>query len=339
MNNISIKQQENTLYTYLFFLIADVHYAIPVYNVIEILPFCSLQAPQKLQKNTIGLLDYNGLLLNVIDLRTLLGLEKQEYSINQKFIIIKTDEAIFALVADGIFNIYDVDTTLLQSAPNATKNLIQSIYNTSEYTVSVLNIPAIETAIKQHDLEEIEDFKLPVLSKEDTQIAIERAGKIKTKNSNYYVSKYFEYVKYLTFAVGNAKFCIDISYIEKVLDTNSLTITPIPNNKNYLEGIINFRGSFLTIINFAKYTGIETNNNSLNENKKIIVISNSNIKIGILVDKMFEISDITNEELTETNEFSSVYSFIHHQIVKNNDIYFIIDVINLLNDSKIYIND
>lgn len=314
-------------------------YSVPVFCVVEVVPFCQLQAAQKLQKYSIGLLDYNGLILNVIDLKELLGFEKQPYSITQKFILLKTEESMFAVVVDEINDISDINLATFQIAPNSAQSYIQSIYNKDGIAVSVINIPAIEEAIKRADETEDTVFHLPQLSDEDTEVAKARYEKIKAKNANYEAVKYYEYVKYLAFCSGNSKFCIDINYIEKVLDVSAVTLTKIPNKTNYLEGIMNFRGSFLTVINFANFIEQPADANIVYEDKKIIVLNYNDIKVGLFVDKIYEISNISNDDLIEANEFSSICPFIHNQIVKNDDIYFIIDIDNLFNDSKMYIND
>ena len=77
MNNEVINYNNSSSYMHIFFSISGVLYSVPVYCVVEILQFCQLQAPQKLQKYCIGLLDYNGLMLNVIDIREILGLEQK----------------------------------------------------------------------------------------------------------------------------------------------------------------------------------------------------------------------------------------------------------------------
>ena len=338
MNNNLIHTQNDNFFMHMLFTLKDIAYSVPVHCVVEVLPFCELQAPQKLQQYTVGLLDYNGIMINIIDLKEILGLEKEPFNINQKFLLLKTEESIFGIVVDSIFDIADINSSTIQIAPHNAKNLIQSIYNFNDKTVSVINIPAIENEIKKANISDYDEFLLPVLSEEDRLIAQKRTTKLKEKNKNFQLTQYLEYNKYLSFEAGNSKFCLPIEAIEKIIDTTSTQITPIPQTKNYVEGIINFRGNFLTVLNFANFIEQEQNQNIAFKEKKIIVLALNDFKVGFIVDKIFEISSISKENLEENNEYSSIYPFITNQIVKNDDIYFIINVQAMMQDKKMYIN-
>ena len=144
MNNNLIRTHNDNFFMHMLFTLKNIAYSVPVHCVVEVLPFCELQAPQKLQQYTVGLLDYNGIMINIIDLKEILGLEKEPFNINQKFLLVKTEESIFGIVVDTIFDVADINSSTIQIAPHNAKNLIQSIYNFSDKTVSVINIPAIE---------------------------------------------------------------------------------------------------------------------------------------------------------------------------------------------------
>ena len=336
--NTDLTSTKENFYMHMLFTLNYISYSFPVHCVVEVLPFCELQAPQKLQQYTIGLLDYNGIMINIIDLKEILGLEKQEFSINQKFLLLKTEESIFGIVVDTIFEVKDINSSKLQIAPHNARNLIQSIYNIDDKTISVINIPAIENEIKKANISEYREFSLPILNEKDKLIAKERTLRLKEKNQKFQISQYLEYNKYLSFESGGSKFYLPIEAIEKIIDTSATTLTSIPNTKNYLEGIINFRGNFLSIINFANFIEQEPSKDIPYNSKKIIVLALNDFKLGFIVDKIFEIANINNEELQENNEFSTIYPFITHQIVKNDDIYFIINVQAMMQDSKMYIN-
>lgn len=335
MNNLISK---DNYYMHMLFMLKDIAYSVPIHCVVEVLPFCELQVPQRLQQYTVGLLDYNGIMINIIDLKEILGLEKQDFSINQKFLLLKTEESIFGIIVDNIFDITDINSSRLQIAPHNTKNLIQSIYHFNNQTISVINIPGIENEIKKANIaEERRDIQL-FLNEEDKIVAHERTLKLKEKNQKFQVVQFLEYNKYLAFEAGNSKFCLPIENIEKIIETSSISLTKIPQTNKYIEGIINFRGNFLSIINFANFIEQDTNTQISFKDKKIIILSLADFKVGFLVDKIFEILNINNEDLQENNEYSSIYPFITHQIVKNDDICFIINMQLMMQDKKMYIN-
>lgn len=98
------------------------------------------------------------------------------------------------------------------------------------------------------------------------------------------------------FTLGNEKFALEtqlIDGIEKVLN-----ITRVPNAKAYIRGLANLRGNVITIIDLKKYLNME---NIMNEENVIILQSNDE-RIGLMVDSVHEVVEITPDMLEKSND-------------------------------------
>lgn len=98
------------------------------------------------------------------------------------------------------------------------------------------------------------------------------------------------------FTLGNEKFALEtqlIDGIEKVLN-----ITRVPNTKDYIRGLANLRGNIITIIDLKKYLNME---NIMNE-ENVIILQSGDERIGLMVDSVHEVVEITPDMLEKSND-------------------------------------
>lgn len=135
--------------------------------------------------------------------------------------------------------------------------------------------------------------------------------------------------KSLVFLSNNQEYSIDISYVKEI--RNWIKSTIIPNYPDFVEGIINIRGSVVPLINFGKKI------NSYNENilkKSIIILEGYNKIIAFSVDDVLEILSYHKEDLRRINFnencsiLEGIISFDERTIFKINESFFIKECIN-----------
>ena len=94
--------------------------------------------------------------------------------------------------------------------------------------------------------------------------------------------------KYLTFKIENGDYGIEISYITEILGVQE--ITPVPHTHNYVKGIINLRGTIVPIIDMRLRFGLPEI--EYTDRTCIIVLSMTDMNVGLIVDEIQEVSDI-----------------------------------------------
>lgn len=75
----------------------------------------------------------------------------------------------------------------------------------------------------------------------------------------------------------------------------STKIFHVPQAQPWIEGLINLRGTIVTLVNFSKF--LKEDDNGLHEN--IIVITSDSKKIGILVEEIIGVFSVDPEEIQE----------------------------------------
>lgn len=107
--------------------------------------------------------------------------------------------------------------------------------------------------------------------------------------------------RFLTFAMGNEVYGIDIRYITEIIGIQP--ITEVPEFPEYLKGIINLRGKIISVADarlcfrkpFREY----------NDRTCIVVIDTDTATYGLVVDSVAEVLVIQDDEIVPPPEVSA----------------------------------
>ncbi|MBB6216221.1 purine-binding chemotaxis protein CheW [Anaerosolibacter carboniphilus] len=138
--------------------------------------------------------------------------------------------------------------------------------------------------------------------------------------------------KYLTFALGNEFYGIEIKYVTEIIGVQP--ITEIPELPEYIRGIINLRGKIIPVMDvrlrfkkpFKEY----------NDRTCVIVIDIKDISIGLIIDSVSEVLSISDEEIVPPPDIHKGGNKYIKGIGKvGSDVKLILDCDKLLNDDDI----
>ncbi len=105
--------------------------------------------------------------------------------------------------------------------------------------------------------------------------------------------------KYLTFFLGDEIYGIEILKAREIIGL--MDITTVPQTPDYMKGVINLRGKVIPVIDlrmkFSMQEGIHT------QETCVIVVEDNGTSIGLIVDSVSEVSDITGEEIENAPSF------------------------------------
>jgi len=152
--------------------------------------------------------------------------------------------------------------------------------NTDDNTKNV-NVKPIEDSNEVESIEVEEDEELA----EDSDI-------IKERN------------EYLTFWVGDEEYGIEITQVHEIVTLHE--ITPVPNEEEYTRGIINLRGDIIPVYDFRLRLKFEPKENT-DETVILIVMINTK-KIGVIVDRVSEVVQLTRSEITDAPQMQQIPS-------------------------------
>jgi len=109
--------------------------------------------------------------------------------------------------------------------------------------------------------------------------------------------------KYLTFVLGGSAFGIPILKVREII--RLLDITPIPRMPDYVRGVINLRGKIVPVIDLRMKLGLP-NTSTTNRTCIIVVyvaIGEATKLMGLIVDALEEVYQISSEELEPSPDF------------------------------------
>lgn len=331
MNSNYLEQKKNT---HLYFQIGKNQYAINTANVLEIMKLPALDYPQKLPNNIIGLLKYNNFVINVVDIRFYLNIEVTPYDSHNELLIVKTDEVIFGIITDKIIGILPFDTAFVDQIPFVdNKMVIESLYKFNNETIFIVNIYALENLLKQHDviLPEVDILSLFPQDEVSKGIMAKRTRSIAEKSSlRLATGELHAKNKYISFNLNNDFYCISLDFVKEVLKDTA--ITNVPGTPDFIEGIMNLRGDYITVINLKKFLSLPES--SITDKKPVIIIKCNELKLALLIDKINELF-----EYQETIQEDSSESYYATEFIYNSTLYTVLNIDKISSDKKIIITD
>lgn len=100
--------------------------------------------------------------------------------------------------------------------------------------------------------------------------------------------------RYLTFALGDEMFGVDISFVTEIVGMQ--LITPLPEAPAYMKGIINLRGKIIPVIDVRLKFRKEPK--EYDDRTCIIVIDILDVTVGLIVDNVAEVLMIDDENIS-----------------------------------------
>ena len=100
----------------------------------------------------------------------------------------------------------------------------------------------------------------------------------------------------IKFHVGDEAFGIEITQIYQILKPQE--IFKVPNAPPFIEGLLNLRGTVLTVFNLRKRFNMPDREND--ENTRIITVNVNDYLLGFIVDSVTEIVRVPDEEIEST---------------------------------------
>jgi purine-binding chemotaxis protein CheW len=101
--------------------------------------------------------------------------------------------------------------------------------------------------------------------------------------------------KFLSFQIGNETYGIEISYVIEIVSIQPVTF--VPQVPEYVKGIINLRGKVVPVIDirlkFSKPA------RDYDERTSIIILEVKDIVIGIIIDRVSDVLNISDERLVD----------------------------------------
>lgn len=139
-------------------------------------------------------------------------------------------------------------------------------------------------------------------------------------------------IKVIIFSIDGYKYAIDIGYVERILSYTQCTC--IPDVFYFIEGVITYEDEILPLINLSKKFNLAQSES--NKDKKIIVVNRDENKFGIIVDDVYEISNISSDLFEEVPKMLLDLSiqYIDGFLKLEEDLVILINIFNLISKDE-----
>ncbi len=327
---------------YMTFNLSGRRYSVLADQISEVIQLPALTIPEKMPQNIVGLLNLRGNIINITDIRGFLGLEKEPYNADHQVLIVNINEKLFGLIVDSVEDVCPFEHSKFESLPYSNENkFITNVYQHSDNIVAVLSLDEVHNKLEQCFSEQAEQdavntknlFPTDEISKRKF---LKRAENLQKKIKVELSKNDYTEDKFVSFSLNEETYCISLKYVKEFTKVKNITLTPVPCVPDFIIGLVNLRGEFLTIIDIKNFLGIQKS--TISDKTKIIVIKSPNMQIGILVDDVFDMVNIPLETINQ--DHSEKNKFILGELILDNQK--VINVLNLqriIEDERLFFED
>lgn len=148
--------------------------------------------------------------------------------------------------------------------------------------------------------------------------------------------------KYLTFVLATEEYAVDILRVQEIKGWSK--VTPIPNTPPYICGVINLRGTIVPVIDLRLRFNLSHQEYGTMTVIVVVKVLSQNGKeriMGVVVDAVSDVYDVSENELKPPPDFGSVISteFVKGLATVEEKMVIVLDVDKLLNSQELAIVD
>ena len=139
--------------------------------------------------------------------------------------------------------------------------------------------------------------------------------------------------KYLTFGLAEEEYGLEILRVREII--GMMEITAVPRTPAYVKGVINLRGKVIPVVDLRLKVGMAAEERT--DQTCIIVVNIGEVEMGIIVDQVREVINISAENIEEPPSFGDQVDteFILGMGKSETKVTILLDISKLLSKSDI----
>lgn len=263
------------------FFIGTMEVAINVKSIHEVvnIPEKIIQMPLA-PEFLIGVFNLRGLIIPIVNLKSLLKFEDSTINPHHKVAIIDHEGAKVGIIFDSTSEIIRVN-----------EQILSEFTYSSEASHKIIS-GAIKLDSGNRILQIIDPFAL--VSIENIPQILDQQN-LRNKNNAYLNQQHEKRKKCISFSIENLKMGFEMSGIHEIIKVPE--IQQSSNQNELCVGNVNLRGKIIPVINLAKLLKASEGGIEINNDKRIIILKIENELFGLLVDSVDSINSYVTEDL------------------------------------------
>jgi purine-binding chemotaxis protein CheW len=144
--------------------------------------------------------------------------------------------------------------------------------------------------------------------------------------------------KYLTFALGNEVYAIDILHVQEIKGSKSeLQITAINDVPPHIKGVIYLHDIIVPVVDLRVFYHLKPADHQ--ESNVVMMVNVNKQVIGMMIDAVLDIVDLYPNDIKRSPEFLSI---IHHSYIdgigaRNDELMMILNVDKLFSNAELQV--
>jgi purine-binding chemotaxis protein CheW len=269
------------------FLVAGEEYAIPIESVQEIVlvPEHITKVPNS-ESTILGIMNLRNKVLPLASLRRLFGIPEESLTEQSRIVVLSLGELSVGIVVDNVREVLRVPEALIEPVPpiivqNETNFEITEIcrLNDGKRLVSIISVSNL---FKHKDIKE-------VLSSMEEKKELEETQEEMLEEEEQFV----------IFKLENQEYAVPIENVQEIVRVPE-ELTRVPKTPDFVEGVINLRGSVLPVIDLRKRFDLPEKQRD--DHQRILVFVFDNVSIGFIVDSVSEVLKIPKSVIQKSPE-------------------------------------
>ncbi len=124
------------------------------------------------------------------------------------------------------------------------------------------------------------------------------------------------------FKLTNQLYALPIQETQEIIRMTDITM--VPNSKDYVEGIINLRGSVVPVINLHRRLNLEEETHD--DSTRIIVVEHNGQKVGMIVDNVQEVGNYSGDEIEPPTVAGDGVEYLSGVVKKGEELWLLLNV-------------
>jgi purine-binding chemotaxis protein CheW len=256
------------------FEVAGQDYALPLEQVQEVIAMpAAVAAVPRAEAALLGIVAHRDSLLPLLSLRALLGFSGEDRRTREKVIVTPVGDILVGLVADRMGAVIRADPDLIEPSPPML----------AARAGGEARIAAMFRGDGGRRL--ISILSPDRLFREDVMRRLHDASGVAGNAAIAPQAAHSETVEFLVFRLGAESFALPISAIDEVARVPD-RMSRVPKVPEFLEGLVNFRGEVLPVIDQRKRFGLVAD---VGSGRRLIVVRSQRHRAGVIVDSVSEV--------------------------------------------------
>lgn len=144
---------------------------------------------------------------------------------------------------------------------------------------------------------------------------------------------------FLTFRLGDELFAANVGKVIEILEVPK--ITKVPRSPDFMRGVVNLRGSVLSVIDSRIKFGLPTIADTINTCIIVMVVNveGQDLTLGVIVDAVQEVMEIDDSQMQEMPTIGSKYKteFIEGMVKHDDQFIMLLNIDALFSSNEVSI--